>query len=109
MRRLGMLIALVLLLVIGGGLTSLLSSSSSGTVLPILQQTDAIDASRTVMVPWKANQFILLVGFIVFNLVGIAVTIAIILWFVDRGVRKSRAEAQDAARNTERQSTASAG
>jgi hypothetical protein len=104
-----MLIVLVLLLVIGGGLTSLLSSSSGGTVLPILQQTNAIDASPTVMVPWKANQFILLVGFLLFNLVGIAVTIAIILWFVDRGVRKSRAEAQEAARTTEQQSTASAG
>jgi hypothetical protein len=97
MRRLGILIAIVMLLVIGGGLTSLLSSSG-GVVLPVLQQTNAIDASPTVMVPWKANQFFLLVGFILFNLVGIAVTIAIILWFVDRGVRKSRAEAQEAAR-----------
>ncbi|MBL8132101.1 MAG: hypothetical protein JNL42_09615 [Anaerolineae bacterium] len=92
MRRLLILIGLVLLLLIGGGLTALLNASG-GQVLPILQQVSAVDASPTTMLPWKANQFILMIGFILFNLVGMAVTIGIVLWFIDRGVRKTRAEA----------------
>ncbi|MBK8027878.1 MAG: hypothetical protein IPK19_42515 [Chloroflexi bacterium] len=93
MRRFSILIGLVLLLLIGGGLTALLNTSD-GQVLPILQQVGAPDASPTLMLPWKANQFIIMIGFILFNLVGMAVTLAIVLWFVDRGVRKSRAEAK---------------
>lgn len=92
MRRFAILITIVVVLLAGGALTSLLSSSG-GEVLPVLDQVAAVDASPTIMVPWKANQFILLVGFILFNLVGIAVTLAVVLWFVDRGIRKSRAEA----------------
>lgn len=92
MRRFSILVGLVLLLLIGGGLTAYLSNSG-GQVLPILQQVGAPDASPTTMLPWKANQFVLLIGFILFNLVGMAVTIAIVLWFIDRGVKKSRAEA----------------
>jgi len=91
-RRYGVLIGLVLLLLIGGGLTALLNSGE-GAILPVLQQVEAADASPMTMMPWKANQFVLLIGFIVFNLVGIAVTLAIIFWFIDRGIRKSRAEA----------------
>lgn len=91
MRRFSILVGLVLLLLIGGGLTAYLTNSG-GDVLPILQQVGAPDASPTTMLPWKANQFIILIGFILFNLVGMAVTIAIVLWFIDRGVKKSQVE-----------------
>jgi hypothetical protein len=45
------------------------------------------------MVPWKAEQFFLLIGFLIFNLVGIAITLAIVFWLIDRGIRRSRNEA----------------
>lgn len=96
MRRFSILIGLVVLLLIGGALTAMLSNNGN-QVLPILQQVKAADGSPTTMLPWKANQFFLLIGFILFNLVGMAVTIAIVLWFIDRGVKKSRAEQTDRA------------
>ena len=91
MKRLGIVIVLLLLLLIGGGLTSLLIANDGG-ILPVLQQVSRPDASPTVIQSWKADQLFLLIGFILFNLIGMAVTIAVVLWLLDRGVRRSRAE-----------------
>lgn len=96
MKRFTILVVLLLFLLAGGGLTAVLISTN-GNVLPVLQQVGAPDASPTTMLPWKANQFFLLVAFALFNLVGIAVTIAIILWLIDWGVRRSRADAEAAS------------
>lgn len=93
MSRLTILIALLLLLVIGGGITSLLIAQS-GQVLPVLTQVGSPDANPTVITDWKANQFFLMIGFILFNLIGIGLTLAVIFWLMDRGVRTSKAEAQ---------------
>ncbi len=96
------LVVIIAILIVGGGLTSLLMSSEGGaSVLPILPQTAQPDASTTTMLPWKAEQFFLLIGFIIFNLVGIAATLALIFWFVDRGLRRN------AANTTEKQVTTS--
>ncbi len=95
MRRFVFLIGLLIVLLIGGGLTSMLISSG-GDVLPILQQVGAADASPTEMLPWKANQFFILIAFALFNLVGIAVTIGILLLLLDWGLKKSKAEAAEA-------------
>lgn len=92
MKRFGIVIGLLLLLLIGGGLTSLLIANDGGGVLPVLRIVSSPEASSTVMTGWKANQLFALVGFILFNLVGMAVTAAIILWLLDRGVRRSIAE-----------------
>ena len=56
----------------------------------ILQQVGAPDASPTTMLPWKANQFFILVAFILFNLVGIAVTLAIVIWVIDWGLSAAK-------------------
>jgi uncharacterized membrane protein len=100
MRRLAIFAGLVLLLVIGGALTSLLINASDGGVLPILTQTVNPDASPTQVVPWKAEQFFLLVGFLLFNLVGIAATIGLIVWLIDRGVRRNAQAAAKASGET---------
>jgi hypothetical protein len=105
MRRLAIFAGLVLLLVMGGALTSLLINASGDGVLPILTQTANPDASPTLVVPWKAEQFFLLIGFLLFNLVGIAGTIALIVWLIDRGVRRS-AQAAAAKASIEKQVTA---
>jgi len=83
----------------GGGLTAQLLSNGGSLQLPVLMQTVQPDASPTTMLPWKAEQFFLLIGFVVFNVVGIAATLAIIFWFMDRGIRQGKAEAavRDAA------------
>lgn len=89
MKRLITLGVIMAVLLAGGALTSFLIANG-GAVLPVLQQVSAPDASPSVMEPWKANQFFLLVGFILFNLIGIAGTLAVIFWFVDRGIRQSK-------------------
>ena len=92
MKRLAFLIVALFMLIAGGGLTMQLISGG-GSLLPVLQQVNAPDASPTVVLPWKAEQFFLMVGFILFNLVGIGVTLAALFWLLDRGLRRSRAEA----------------
>lgn len=93
MKRLGLIIAVMLLLIIGGALTTQLVANGDAGLLPVLRQSANPDASVNDMVGWKAEQFFLAIGFILFNLVGMALTIALIVWFLDRGIRQSRAEA----------------
>lgn len=92
MRRLAFLIVALFILIAGGGLTMQLVSGG-GSLLPVLQQVSAPDASPTTVLPWKAEQFFLMVGFILFNLVGIGATLAVLFWLLDRGLRRSKAEA----------------
>lgn len=104
MKRFGLVIGLLLLLLVGGGLTSLLIANEGGGVLPVLQIVGSPEASSTVMTQWKANQLFALIGFLLFNLVGIAVTLAIILWLLDRGVRRAKAEGAVAPKTPAKQS-----
>lgn len=90
MRAFITIVAILLILIIGGGLTSMLVSNNGGGVLPILTTTNIPDASPTVVLPWKAEQFFLLVGFILFNLIGMALTLALVFWLVDRGLRRNK-------------------
>jgi hypothetical protein len=98
-RTLIAIVVILVILIIGGGMTSMLIGSNGG-VLPILTTTTVPDASPTIVLPWKAEQFFLLVGFIVFNLVGIAVTLAVIFWAIDRGLRRNRASATNTPATT---------
>src|SRR5215208_4266725 len=92
-KRLGIIIALLIVLLIGGGLTTQLISSGQEGILPVLRTTANPEASVSEMVPWKAEQLFLVIGFILFNLIGMAVTIALGVWLIDRAIRKGRAEA----------------
>lgn len=71
--------------------------SSGGQVLPVLQQVSAADASPTEVLPWKANQFFLLIAFMLINLVGIAVTIGALLLLLDWGIKRGKADAAEKA------------
>jgi flagellar basal body-associated protein FliL len=93
-RRLIIIAVILGLLVAGGGLTSLLIGSNNGSLLPVLTTTEDPDAAVQVVTGWKAEQLFYLIGFIVFNLIGIAATLALVFWFLDRGVRRARAQAQ---------------
>ena len=99
MRRFTFFVVLIVVLLVGGGLTSLLIASS-GQVLPFLNQVNAPDADPTTMLAWKANQFFIFIAFILFNLVGIAVTIGILMWVIDWGLKRSKADAGAAGRAT---------
>ena len=92
MRRFTFFVVLILVLLVGGGLTSLLISSS-GNVLPFLVQVNAPDADPTTMLAWKANQFFIFIAFVLFNLVGIAATLGILIWLIDWQLKRSKADA----------------
>lgn len=93
MKRLVILVALVLLLLIGGGLTMQLITNGNSGLLPVLRQTANPDASVADVLPWKVEQFFLAIGFILFNLIGMGVTLAVVVWLLDRAIRRSSAGA----------------
>ena len=84
-KGLVILVALVIILIVGGGVTSQLAS------LPMIQQTDSPAASVFEATPEQANLFFLMVGFILFNVVGAGLTLLAVFWFGDRAVRSARA------------------
>jgi hypothetical protein len=93
MKRLGIIFAVVLILVITGGLTAQIASSGGELKLPgLVRQTDNPDASALDMAPWKAEQLFLLVGFLLFNLVGIAVTLLLVMWFLNSQIKKVKVD-----------------
>jgi hypothetical protein len=94
-RRSSILVGLVIILVVGGALTTLLASSDMSDLLPVLRQTSDASASTADMLPWQAEQLFLLIGFILFNMIGIGATIALIVWLVNRQIVVARISAQE--------------
>ncbi len=95
MKRLGIIFAVVLILIITGGLTAQIASSGGELRLPgLVRQTNNPDASALDMAPWKAEQLFLLVGFLLFNLVGIAITLLLVMWFLNWQVKKAKADSR---------------
>lgn len=107
MRRLLILAVILVILIIGGGLTMQLATEDGiGGVLPVLRTVDNPTGSTLELTSQKAEQLFLLIGFIVFNLVGIAVTLAVLMWFLHRGVKIVKgSEPNTPARNVSRAST----
>ncbi|MBZ0302969.1 MAG: hypothetical protein K8J31_24700 [Anaerolineae bacterium] len=89
MNRLAIVVGLVLLLLIGGGLTTQLMSGGSNPLF--IMQTTSPDASTLSAAPWQAEQLVIFIGFVLFNLIGMAVTIMIVMWFLHRGVKQAHA------------------
>lgn len=88
MKRLLLVLVVIVILIIGGGLTSQIASNGNQLAIPgLIRQTTNPDASALDMAPWKAEQLFLFVGFILFNLVGMAVTIMAIVWFLNWQVK----------------------
>lgn len=87
----------VMLLIIGGGLTTQIASQGGDATFPwVIRTTSNPEASVLDVVPWQAEQLFLLVGFVLFNLVGAAVTAAVVVWLLHRQVKRARS-AQDGA------------
>ena len=90
------LVALILLLG-GGGFSVLLLNIGSDQLIPAtIDQVEDPQASTFVATPGQAEQLVLTVGFILFNLIGIGATIALLMWLGDRGARQARAEREAA-------------
>lgn len=96
MRTLGVIVGLVVLLIVGGALTAFFAGDGGlNDILPTLQQTNNASGSTLEVEPYQAEQFFLLVGFLLFNLIGIGATLAVIFWFLNRGIKESQAETKE--------------
>jgi len=94
-KRLALLIVILAILGAGGTLTALTGGDWSATSIPGAKVQCADAACSTFLAePWEAGQFILLVGFIVFNLIGIGATLALVFWFLNKQVATVKASAQ---------------
>lgn len=90
MKALGA-VALVLVILLGGGaITSNLLSSD----LAIQQTTDPSGDFLTAT-PDQAVAFILVTGFIIFNVIGAGLTLMIVFWLLNRQVTVVRQESSD--------------
>jgi hypothetical protein len=91
-RRFIILLGIIIILLIGGGLTAQIASQGGTFQVPaVIRTTDNPDASALDMTPWKAEQLFLVIGFVLFNLIGAAVTVAVIMWLLHREVKRVKA------------------
>jgi hypothetical protein len=77
------LLAILLIIMIAG---SVLTAGVWGG-LPVMHQTADPMGSYFMATPGKAAFFFLVVGFILFNLIGMGATIALAMWFFNREVK----------------------
>ena len=89
MKQLAALAIIFIILLGGGAITSNLLDSD----LTIRQTTDPSGDAFTAT-PDQAVAFILVVGFIVVNVIGAGLTLAVIFWLLNRQVTVVRQEPQ---------------
>ncbi len=85
MKALGAIIVILVVLLAGGAITSNLLSSD----LAIQQTTDPSGDFLTAT-PDQAVAFILVTGFIIFNVLGAGLTLMIVFWLLNRQVTAVR-------------------
>lgn len=85
MKALGAITVVLVVLLAGGAITSNLLSSD----LAIQQTTDPSGDFLTAT-PDQAVAFILVTGFIIFNVLGAGLTIMIVFWLLNRQVTAAR-------------------
>lgn len=87
MKALSAVALIFIILVAGGAITSNLLSSD----LAIQQTTDPSGDFLTAT-PDQAVAFILVTGFIVFNVIGAGLTLMVVFWLLNRQVTAARQE-----------------
>ena len=89
MKRFGFLIFLFIVLLAGGGITANLLNSDI-----TIQQTSNPNGNVLTATPDQATAFIILVGFIIVNVLGAGLTLALVFWLLNRQVVSVGQEAQ---------------
>ena len=87
MRALGAIVLVFIVLLAGGAITSNLLSSDLA-----LQQTTDPSGDFLTATPDQAIAFILVTGFILFNVLGAGLTLTIVFWLLNRQVTAARRE-----------------
>lgn len=92
-RRFLFLIGGMALLIVGGGLTSFIAAEGAGSLVPgVLTTTREAEGSVSAFGGNQGLYFVLMVGFILFNLIGASLTGMAIFWFLNREVTRVKAE-----------------
>ena len=81
MKRLGILAGIFIILLAGGAITSNLLSSDLAVMQTMNPNGNVLTAT-----PNQAAAFIVVVGFIVVNVIGAGLTLALIFWLLNRQV-----------------------
>ncbi len=98
MKKFTLVVAVVVLLVIGGGLTAQVASQGGSLYIPgTIRASANPDASALDMTAWKAEQMFLAIGFILVNLVGAALTLMAVMWFLNHMIKSVNATSKPAA------------
>jgi len=90
MKRLGILAFIFIVLLAGGGITANLLSSDF-----TIHQTTNPSGSVFTATPDQAAAFILIVGFIIFNVLGAGLTIMALFWVLNRQVKVVQLESEN--------------
>lgn len=87
MKRLGILAGIFIVLLAGGAITSNLLTSDVA-----MRQTTNPSADVLTATPDQAATFIVVVGFIIVNVIGAGLTLALVFWLLNRQVTVVRQE-----------------
>src|SRR5687767_4712517 len=91
-KRILFLVVILFVLIAGGAITAQFASDGTQSLPLAKVQVADPEGSTLEVTPWQAQQFIFLTGFLLFNLIGIGLTIAAIMWFLNRQVTIVKAE-----------------
>jgi hypothetical protein len=81
------ILALLLIIMIAGSVLT----ANVGFEIPTMQQTNNPAASFFEATPDQAIYLLLMVGFILFNVIGAGLTVAFLFWIGNREVKRAKA------------------
>ena len=87
MKRLGILAGILVVLLAGGGITANLLTSDL-----TIQQTTNPSGNVLTATPDQSATFLVLAGFILVNVIGAGLTLALVFWLLNRQVTIVRQE-----------------
>lgn len=106
MKRLLVVFVILAILGAGSGLTAaLVSSGGTPDFLPFLKQVSSPEGSVLIVTPSQAQALVILIGFILFNVIGIAVTLSVVFWLLHRGIKSVEGETAPVASSKETAAT----
>jgi hypothetical protein len=92
LRRTLFLIVVILLLIAGGYLSLTISSQGAAAIPGLRVQTENPEANVLAVTPDKGALFFIFAMIALGSLVGMGLTLAIIFWLLNRGVRQAGRE-----------------
>ena len=90
MRRALLIITIVIVLIAGGYISVAISKQGAAALPGLRVQTENPEANPMTVTPEKGALFFIFTAIALGSLVGMGVTLAILFWFLNRGVARAR-------------------